>query len=110
MQQQTQSLGTQVRNDIETSLSSRHADPHTSARRFEDKIKREAAKAWSVLKRHPYTTVGGVAALGVLAAATVGVAELTFGVLIAYAAFNVFHGNEKPSQAVGEIIKELEHV
>jgi hypothetical protein len=110
MEQQPPSLPEQMRHDIESSLNSRRAQPNTGARRLEDGAKRAGTSVWSALRRHPYIGVGGVTALGVFAGSMIGVAEITLGVMVGYAAYKVLRGGEKPAEAIGEVVKDLEHL
>ncbi len=103
-------LGTQVRHDIESSLSSRALAPNTTGRALEDSVKSAGGRLWGTLRRHPYLGVGVLAALGAAIASAVGVGELAFGAAVGYAAYNVLRGGEKPSQAARDVMHELERL
>jgi hypothetical protein len=104
----TTGLGDQIRQDIIVSLDTRRARPHTALRRLEDGAKSAGKRAWVLAQRHPYAGVAAAAALGIAAASAVGVGELAVGLGIAYAAYNVLKGRETPSQALREIVEDIE--
>jgi hypothetical protein len=104
------SMSDQIRQDIDATLEVRRAAPNTTLRTLEDGAKSAGKHAWVLLQKHPYAGMVALAALGVLAASSVGVGELAVGLGIAYATYNVIKGRETPLEACKQVIDEIERV
>ena len=99
-------MARRIHNDIEQSLSSHLA---RGARReaIEKALKSRGLELWNTMKRHPFLAIAAVGTCGVIAAATVGVAEVAFGAAIAVAAYKVLREGEPPMKALLEIEREV---
>lgn len=64
-------------------------------------------RVWRAMKRHPFVSVLAVAVSGTALAAAVGVAELTFGAALGYAAYKVLREGEPPLEAIEEVEREV---
>lgn len=95
-----------IHDDIQQMLQLRSArgQKHEA---LEDAVKARGAVVWHAMKRHPFLSMTAVAACGVAAAASLGVAELAFGAALALAAYKVLREGEPPLQALQEIEHEV---
>jgi hypothetical protein len=104
--QNIESMARRIHNDIEQSLSS-HSAHGTKREELERALKTRALQVWNAMKRHPFVAIAAVGTCGVVAAVTLGVAEVAFGTAIAVAAYKVLREGEPPMQALLEIEREL---
>jgi hypothetical protein len=102
----TASAGTarQFHEDIENALRGRRAATND---RLSDQLRHKAKAGgrtvWRLAKRHPFVAVVLLGAAGTAAAAEIGVAELTLGGALAFAAYKVLRQGEPPLRAIEEV-------
>jgi hypothetical protein len=101
-----ESMARRIHNDIEQSLSS-HRARGAKREALEKALKTRGLELWNAMKRHPFLSIAAVGTCGVVAAASLGVAEVAFGVAIAVAAYKVLREGEPPMKALLEIEREL---
>ncbi|MEO6418323.1 MAG: hypothetical protein ABIP39_02885 [Polyangiaceae bacterium] len=101
---------TDLNERVERSLKTRSAQRGTRAAKIEGSLKKEGAKAWHLMKKRPSLGVlltGGVA---LLVADAVGVGELAFAVVAAYAAYKVLRKGIPAKVAMEQAVEEIERV
>jgi hypothetical protein len=100
-------MARRIHNDIEQSLSSHSAPRGTRLEALESTLKTRGLQIWKTMKRHPFLAIAAVGTCGVVAAVSLGVAEVAFGTAIAVAAYKVLREGEPPMQALLEVEREL---
>jgi hypothetical protein len=101
-------IATDVNERVERSLKTRAARRGTRAAKVEGTLKKEGAKAWTVMKRRPSVGVILTGGLALLIADAVGVGELAFAVVAGYAAYQVLRKGIPAKVAMEEAVEELE--
>ena len=96
----------QIHDDIEQTLGSRKARG-AMREALENAVKVRGLFVWGAMKRHPFFAMVAIGTCAVAAAATVGVAELAFGSVLAFAAYKVLREGEPPMKALSEAEHEM---
>jgi hypothetical protein len=92
----------QIHDDIERVLRVVRAAASPSER-IGCALKSGGQRTWRAMKRHPFLAVVAMGVGGIAAASAVGAAELTFGAVLAFAAYKVLREGEPPLQALEEV-------
>jgi aromatic ring-opening dioxygenase catalytic subunit (LigB family) len=91
----------QFHKDIEDALAEK---AHPKAAPLAAKLTRMAKcggrAAWHFMKEHPFVSVLALGAAATLVAAQIGVAEITLGGAVAFAAYKVIREGEPPLKAI----------
>jgi hypothetical protein len=95
----------QVHDDIERTLGAAPG-PNTWSRQV-GSLKTQGQRAWRAMKRHPFLSVVAVAFVATAVADEVGVGELAFGAVVAFAAYKVLREGEPPLRALEEIERDV---
>jgi hypothetical protein len=100
-------LVTELRDRIDLALRTRVAEEGTAARTVEDHAKHVGWRVWRAMRRRPSLGIALVGGAGLAAAMTIGVGELTIGLVLAYGAYQVLREGVPPKQAAENIFKEI---